>query len=154
MKALEAISALILLILGILTILAIVGLTMGQWLPARVGTSLETATKLTCQKVNPALCKTGVDPNIPHLNMNAARMPVFDFDANKNGTVNEHHPESFVGGAWITSYLDDNLESLCHFYYGCRIEICAGPHSSAECDADWSEWTDCCLVKVCGCPNY
>jgi hypothetical protein len=90
-------------------------------------------------------------------------MPVYDFDANRNGVLNEHHPEP----PWRTSYcIDDNLETLCGFYYGCRIGGCdPGNPNSADCanidpslcnlrnDDDWKEWYECCIVKVCGCPK-
>jgi len=142
MKAITAIDSIIILVLGILALVAILGLFMGVWNPAKSGTSLQTATQTTCQKVNPTFCKTNTDPAIPHANMYAARMPVYDFDVNGNQTTNDHHPD----GVWRTMGGDDNLEMLCYNFYGCRIQLTG--------EFEWSQWSQCCLEKVCGCQRY
>jgi hypothetical protein len=85
-------------------------------------------------------------------------MPVYDFDANKDGKINDFH----VDAPWITDYcIDDNLETLCGVYYGCDLP---GKTFSSVCDhgTDYGpfitnvdeeqEWYDCCVRKVCGCP--
>jgi len=81
MKGIEAINAIIILVLGVLTLLAVLGLFMGVWTPAGKGTSLQAATQTTCAKINPAFCKDS---------SRAARMPVFDFNANNQDGINEH----------------------------------------------------------------
>lgn len=141
MKGIEAINVIILIILAIVTLLAVVLLFMGTINPAK-STSLQAATQTTCQKVNPAFCSENLADG-PY----AARMPVFDFDANHDGTLNEH--DATAGYPYATAPADDNLASLCQNYYGCPSD------ASAEGDqTSWVSWRDCCLVKVCGCPSY
>jgi len=118
---------------------------------------LATAREDTCAKVNPVLC--GIDPTDDTNRGTLARIPVDDFDANKNGIINEHRPD----GSYPTTYcIDDNLETLCGFYYGCKIDPCPegdktgfDPFDPANynlvTDEEWIDWYNCCIVNVCGC---
>ena len=148
MKGITAIEAVIILVLGVITLIAILGIFMGTWSPAKAGVSLQAATQASCQQVNPSFCK-GLYPNWPdagfaHSDMFAARMPVYNFNANKDaaGLLNEH----VTDGTFKTSAGNDNLEALCQYYYGCA--------QAGTTDATWTTWTRCCLVNVCGCPMY
>ena len=141
MKAIELpINVMVIIVIAVIVLLAIVALFFGAWNPIGKSISLVAATKAVCQKINPTFCNANSDSSMPHANGYAARMPVDDFDANKNGTLNDRHPNP----PWATSYKDDNLEMLCDNYYGC------GP-SSLMTESDWATWDNCCLVKVCGC---
>jgi hypothetical protein len=140
MKAIELpINALVIVVIVIVVLLAVISLFFGVWTPSGSMTTLESITQSTCMRVNPTFCQS--EPNPPYANMYAARMPVYDFDANKNGILNEHNQD----GQWATSYQDDNLEMLCDNYYYC------GPPSLIT-EADWKSWIGCCVKKVCGCP--
>jgi len=134
MKALEAINTLIILILGIVTLLAVAALLTGGFSSSRGGISLETATQTTCKKINPAFCR---EPG------KSARMPVFDFDANKRNGTNEHSYNLVTNCVYCDQ---DTFEALCHFYYG-------GP---TPCSAPWPEenFINKCMVELCGCPKY
>ncbi|MEM3610296.1 MAG: hypothetical protein QW076_05345 [Candidatus Anstonellales archaeon] len=116
-------------VLGVIALLAILGLFMGVWTPAKGGTSLQAATQATCAKINPIYCK---EPCI------AARMPVYDFDANKNGILNEHAKDN----SGLVAHNQDNFVQLCYNYYG--VPDNWGIASNVK----------RCLVDVCGCPNY
>jgi hypothetical protein len=147
MKGIEAINAIIILVLGVLTLLAILGLFMGVWTPAKGGTSLQAATSVTCQKINPAFCADTSQNRALQ-----ARMPVDDFDADGDGKINERK-ENIPPDSWATcghttcpgGDTDDNLEELCYHYYGCRAGLSD--------ETAWLEWRECCVVKVCGCPR-
>jgi len=142
MKGLELpISTVVIIVIALVVLLAMIALFFSVYSSSSGSTTLEIATRTTCSRINPTFCQR--DSNPPHGNMYAARMPVYNFDANQNGSVNEHTPDS----TWPTSYEDDNLEMLCDNYYYC------GP-SSLITEADWTSWIDCCVVKICGCPAY
>ncbi len=134
MKAITAINAIIILVLGVLTVMAVLTLFLSSYNPATQGTSLESATRATCQKINPAFC---------HYPGYAARVPVEDFDANNNGVLNDHEREA----DGRTKYGEDNFEMLCYHYYG-------GPASWGPGDIYKEDFIDICMVKVCGCPKY
>lgn len=141
MRGIEAINVIVILVLAVITLLAVMLLFMGVINPAK-STSLQAATQVACQKVNPSFCKSCNEPVDVQSCLYAAMMPVFDFDANHNGTLNEHNP----GGAYATTAGDDNLDSLCYNYYGC-------PNARTT-TTSLAQWRDCCLIKVCGCPSY
>jgi hypothetical protein len=155
MKSIEAINAIIILVLGVLVILAVLGLFMGVWSPAKSGTSLQAVTTVTCLKINPTLCNNG------KYDIKQARIPVNDFDANKNGIINDFH---WYEGRLITTYcVDDNLETLCGFWYGCKINPCPpdatldtfDPTDPTKFNINTEElaqeWYNCCVKRVCGC---
>jgi len=134
MKGIAAIDALIMIVIGVIAIIAILGLFMGVWTPAGTGTSLEAATRTTCERINTALCKES---------SLAARTPVYDFDANKNGVLNEHGIDLGTG---CIDYNNDTFEQLCWRFYG-------GPASWAP-PGSMERFIDRCMVQVCGCPKY
>jgi hypothetical protein len=155
MKAIELpINALVIIVIVLVVLLAVISLFFGVWTPTGSLTTLESATQSTCMKVNPMFCK-GSYPNFPddffeHSNMYAARMPVYNFDADKDGEINEHHsnddgPFATCGHTTCThGGTDDNLEELCYYYHGCNVDL--------QNDNAWLDWYKCCLKKVCGCP--
>jgi len=143
MKAITAINAIIILVLGVLTLLAILGLFLGVWNPAKGGTSLQAATQSICKTINPVYChpKSFNDCWI------IERLPVMDFDANKNGVVNEHVISVENGITLPTRWKDDNFLNLCYNFYG-------GPERIDQTDQQKEQFISVCLVKVCGCPRY
>ncbi|MEM5782738.1 MAG: hypothetical protein QXD43_06150, partial [Candidatus Aenigmatarchaeota archaeon] len=135
----------------------------------KTATSWETAYAFCCgaplskdDAKNEACSR--VDKNILPTDTNnrakLARVPVYDFDANKDDKVNDFHKD----GTLPTSYcIDDNLESLCANYYGCDLNgkwqnVChpEDPSKISEFlsnDADWQNWYDCCIKNVCNVPS-
>ena len=142
-------NTLIIIVLCLIVLIAVVVLFFGVWNPGKGATTLQIATQTACLKVNPTTCGRydGTQP----------RTPVYDFDANKDGTINVFHPEL----PWMTSYcIDDNLETLCGFYYGCNLP---GKVFSNVCnngvvvdffiitEEEQKEWNNCCIKRICGC---
>lgn len=70
-----------------------------------------------------------------------ARVPVFDFDVNKNGTINDHRKT----GTYVTAAGQDNLEMLCVNFYGCAGHPTIGAWAGGG--------KKCCATKVCGCSD-
>jgi len=126
MKAMEAINAIIILILAILAILAVLAFFIGAWAPAKSGVSLEAAARATCQKIYPSLC------NNAYL---SCRMPVFDFDANQDGLLNNHTRDPASGDV---DHFADNFCQLCWRYY----------------NGGWCKrFIEVCMMGLCGCPK-
>ena len=134
------INAMIILVLGILILVGILALFTGVWKPAAGGTSLETATQTTCLRAR-AFC------DYITYGTKLARVPVFDFDANKNGTINDHRAPTVAAevGKYVTAAGQDNLEMLCVNFYGCAGHPTTGAWSGGG--------RKCCAVQVCGCPD-
>jgi hypothetical protein len=140
MKGIELpINVLVIIVIVLVVLLAVVAMFFGGFTPATGSTSLQSATTATCMRVNPIYCNYNQDD----YKTIAARMPVYDFDANNNDILNEHNPVS----SYATSTGDDNLEMLCINYYNCQYGGSGGPTAPA-----WTAWYNCCLKKVCGCP--
>jgi len=134
------INAIIIIVIAVIVLIAILSMFTTIFRPSSSTVSLETATKATCLRVNPTLCRFNSDPNFPHENMAAARSPVYDFDANKDGIINTFTPD---GNDWLTSYLDDNLETLCMNFHSCS--------NAGLTEVSWTAWSSCCLKRICGC---
>jgi hypothetical protein len=133
MKAMELpISTLIVVIIAVLLFLALLALFNGVWNPNKGSMDRETAKNNACQMLVSMRCIT-MPENIA----------VHDFDANKNGNLNDpgiapgiNGPEPwnplFAGnpncGTGATS--GDNLATLCLCYYNipdnatCRQTLC------------------------------
>lgn len=125
MKGIEFPISTILVIIIVLAVgITILYIFSGSLTPPANSTTLDMATKATCAKISFFTDK-----------MMWARIPVDNFDANKNGNVNDHTPN----GVYPTSFGDDNLESLCYNFYNCDW---AG--------ANWDNWRQCCIVRICG----
>ena len=147
MKGLELpINIIIIIVIVLVVLLAVIAMFFGGINPASGSTSLQSATTATCLRVNPMYCDyTKVDYNGDQFKFLAARMPVYDFDANNDGILNTHNPELDEPG-WGSKENEDNLEMLCINYYGCKK---GGAWNN---DASWAAWYICCLKNVCGCP--
>ena len=162
MKGIELpINILVIIVIVLIVLLAVVSLFFGVYTPSSSSTTLQAATSATCMRVNPTLCNLQSDADIPSSRTYAARTPVYNFDANKNGIINDFHQD----GQWATTYcIDDNLEQLCGFFYGCSIGGCTPGETldtfdpfnpsnyNLQTEDDWREWNKCCLKRVCGCP--
>ncbi len=144
MKGMELpINALVIIVIVIVVLLAVIAVFTGTLEPSSSGTTLQSATTATCLRVNPIYCDyTKKDYDGDDYKFIAARMPVYDFDANGDGILNTHTPEE----QWGSHEGEDNLEMLCINYYGCKN---GGAYHN---DASWAAWYMCCLKKVCGCP--
>jgi hypothetical protein len=137
MKGLELpINALVIIVIVIIVLLSVAALFFGVYTPSSSETTLQSATTATCMRVNPIYCDYTQDD----YKIIAARMPVYDFDANGDGVLNTHVPD----GQWVTTTGNDNLEMLCIKYYNCQ-------HGGLT-DTSWAAWYKCCLKGVCSCP--
>jgi hypothetical protein len=149
------INAIVIIVLILAVLLVVSILFFNVLTSSGKTTNLESATKSVCQKVS-MFCRDIKNNAQP-------RIPVDDFDANKDGVINEHTYDTLENQ--VTTYcIDDNLEALCGFYYGCKINPCPSgdktgfdPHNQANYnlvnEVDWKDWHQCCMVKVCGCPQ-
>jgi len=145
------INTLIIIVIAILVLITLISLYFSASGSSSSTVSLEAATKATCLKVNPTLCNNG------KYNGFQPRATVDNFDANKDGKINDFTPNS----GWLTSYcIDDNLETLCGFYYGCDLttktflSVCDYGNPIADfltTDAEGQEWYECCVKRICGC---
>lgn len=153
MKAMELpISTLIIVVIAIIIFLALIAIFSGTFTPANKGFDLESATRATCQKASVYCNYTDFNKYV------VARMPVDGFDANKDGKLSHQYD---TNDKQLSSYcVDDNLETLCGFYYGCRMGGCipggstvpgnpSGPNLVSP--LDWQSWWQCCMIRVCGC---
>jgi hypothetical protein len=159
MKAMELpISTLVVIVIAIIIFLALIAIFSGTFTPANKGFDLESATRATCQKAS-------VYCNYTQSNGYAvARAPVDGFDANKDGKLSHQYDAT---DKQLSSYcVDDNLETLCGFYYGCQT---INPSTGKGCQEggstvpgnpsgpnlqspeDWQSWWQCCMLRVCGC---
>lgn len=146
MKGVELpINTIIIVVIALIVLIALVALFFGTYNPTSGSTSLQAATSATCMRVNPTLC-SGVSAADAAANaVKAARMPVYDFDANKNGVSNDHTTPCPDGQ--MTCGGEDNLEMLCSKYYGIN-GCCVG----GVCCAPTSPFVQDCMKGVCGCP--
>jgi hypothetical protein len=154
MKAMELpISTIIIIVIAIIIFLALIAMFSGTFTPANKGFGLESATRATCQKASVYCNYTDFNKYV------VARMPVDGFDANKDGKLSYQYD---INDKQLSSYcVDDNLETLCGFYYGCKLkDACTPGGSSANpspipqnliTDANWQAWWQCCMIRVCGC---
>jgi len=125
MKGVELpINVMVIIVICVIVLLAIVALFFGVWNPFKITTTLETAKNNACQMLVSIGC---------HHPENIA---VRDFDANKNGTVNDaggigSEPWVYNDNCPGTAGSGDNLATLCRCYYNIQ--------SSTDCE------------KLCGC---
>jgi hypothetical protein len=155
MKGLELpISTLIILVIALVILIAVIAIFSGSFGPASKGFSLETATRSTCQKASKYCEYSDINRFM------AARTPVDGFDANKDGKNSYQYDAN--NGRLSHYCIDDNLEALCGFYYGCKNDKCpSGDKSTFDpydpsngnllTAADWQNWWQCCMIRVCGC---
>ena len=125
MKGVELpINVIVIVVLALVVLLGILALFSGVWTPGVAGISLEAAKNNACQM----LVSTGCD--------SPASIIVKDFDADKDGTLNEarsdvnNNADACTPGAATNS--GDNLYMLCKCWYG-------------------ADETDC-ETRICGCP--
>jgi len=128
MKGIEFPISTILVIIIVLAVgITILYVFSGALTPPANSTTLDMATKATCAKISLFTDK-----------MMWARIPVDNFDANKNGNVNDRTPDP--GPPTLpTSKGDDNLESLCKNFYNCDWA-----------SVNWDNWRQCCITRICG----
>lgn len=110
MKGIELpISTLIIIIIALLLLLALLAFFWGVWNPGKGSINLETAKDNACNMLVGTSC-----------NQNTWNVATRDFDANKNGNLND------AGGiAWnqntdcgpLETTSGDNLAALCVCYY-------------------------------------
>ncbi len=117
------INTVIFIVVGVIVLLAVVGLLLGAFNPSSQSLNLQAATKATCTKINPSFCS---DPST------AQKIPVENFDANKNGNVNEN---------------PDNFTAICYYFYSGPVTW-DNPTGTVR-----PEFKNVCLVRVCGCPG-
>jgi hypothetical protein len=126
MKGVELpINVIVIVVLCLVVLLAILALFWGVWTPGVAGISLEAAKNNACQM----LVSTGCD--------SPASITIKDFDADKDGTLNEADLISSTDPADCKpgnngKTLGDNLVMLCLCWYGadetsCKTRICNCP---------------------------
>ena len=126
MKGVELpINVIVIIILALVVFLAIIALFSGVWTPGVAGIVLEAAKNNACQ----LLVSTGCD--------SPASIIVKDFDADKDGTLNEADLTPSTDPADCKpgnngKTLGDNLAMLCLCWYGadeasCKTRICNCP---------------------------
>ena len=119
MKGMELpISTLIIIIIALLLFLALLAFFFGVWNPGRGSMNQESIKNNICQM----LVSTGCSQN-------TWSIPIRDFDANKNNTLNDAGDvistgPSLASGPWLytdncgsTARAGDNLAALCICYY-------------------------------------
>jgi len=127
MKGIELpISTLIIIIVCIAVLLAIIMFFFGGYNPTRNAVNLETARSIACQKLTSMSC-----------NVNPETIQVADFDADKNGNMNNLGTGS-TGKCDGSDQPGDNLLMLCKCYYGIDDPV----QSTREQN---------CKEKVCNC---
>jgi len=131
MKGMELpINVMVIVVICVIVLLAVVALFFGVWNPFKTTATLETAKNNACQMLVSMGCPS-----------NPESISVRDFDANRNGTVNDDGTGTISWdsnhdcySAAATNNIGDNLASLCVCYY--NLKGTTGP-------------TDC--EKLCGC---
>jgi hypothetical protein len=123
MKGIElTINTIIILIICLVVFLAVLALLLGMWNPNKESLSLETVKDNACQTLSMMSC-------------NQAPKDIFirDFDANKNGNVNDLATSdswTYNDNCLSSAQNGDNLKSLCVCYYGlssendCKRNLC------------------------------
>jgi hypothetical protein len=122
MKGVELpINVIVLVVLALIVLLGILALFFGVWPQGSTGINLEGAKNGACQILISTNCGSPSSVNVK------------DFDADKDGTLNEVGPESSINAADCGKPgFKDNLAMLCLCWYGAN-------------EAD-------CKTRVCGCP--
>jgi len=124
MKGLELpINTLIIIVIGLVILLALIAILFGGFNIARPQMSLETAKNDACRQLSTMGCDYGY-----------ALIPVNNFDANRNGKVNDPtiHFKSSIGDDCGAGALEsgDNLATLCLCFYNmeedkeCKKNVC------------------------------
>ena len=126
MKGVELpINVLIIVVIALAILLALIALFFGVWTPSSSGITLDAAKNNACHMLVSTGCR------------DAAQINVRDFDADKDGHLNE--PGTTTGASCLpsdsASSSSDNLFMLCRCWYGitgddptlnlkCRQNIC------------------------------
>jgi len=129
MKGLELpISTTVILVIALVILLAVLTLFFNIWTPGAGGVTLQAATTNACQMLVSTGCR------------NPDSVLISDFDANKDGTMEEGTnwnwggyiavPSSYCGSTATLS--KDNLAALCACHYHkdeteCKTNICNCP---------------------------
>jgi hypothetical protein len=119
MKGVELpINVIVLVVLALIVLLGILALFFGVWNPGSTGINLEGAKNSACQMLISTNC------------VDTSSINVEDFDADRDGTLNEVGPESSTNAADCgKSGFKDNLAMLCLCWYGadeadCKTRVC------------------------------
>jgi len=123
MKAVELpINVMVIIVICVIVLLAIVALFFGVWNPGKGSITLEAAKNNACQMLVSMGCPS-----------NPESISVRDFDANRNGMVNDAGGIAWNAGTdcgLSATTSGDNLASLCVCYYNlldadsCRKTLC------------------------------
>lgn len=143
MKAISLpVNSLIIIVIALIVLIAIFGIFFGIWNPTKSTVGLDAATRTACQAINPISCRDAYK---------STRIPIYNFDSNKNGNVNDHArspTDCSDPPDGIICYGQDNFEMLCYNYYG-------GPLSLGAKDSPtWWSFINTCMVGICKCPKY
>jgi len=144
MKAVSLpVNVLVIIVIALMVLMVIVSFYFGMWNPTKLTVTQDLATKNACQIINPSYCT---------LAYRSARVPVYNFDANKNGNINDFATSPASCGdspTGIVCFGQDNFEELCNHYYGGPPNLGAGVG-----DPNWKSFVTTCMVGICKCPEY
>ena len=143
------INVLVIIMLAVIVLIAVLALYFGGFVQPASSMSLESVRQQACTElIQKGLCGDTITSGGKEYSAGAAKIPIKNFDADKNG---KFLSSSFYSVECPGCYAGDTLAALCINYFGCpgkRLGFGQADH----------EWIDlmvadqeCCAKKVCNC---